>query len=230
MIQKNRCASKNIQDTFSLHVEDILMDKNLVCLLIETTGVSPTYPIELLFKRIFLSVQKGGGEITLNNLARRVLRNVVPESNKCEIISKKFRWVKRHWETVVAEILFLLGTRIDHAQLRVMSQKHKLDEWTDELGNIQVSEERNQQLRETNPMFFNWWCDIKGFEMILIDLKGKAMIKRLTEQVIKDLKGDLVIGWQTLIECCSLLQEQTDDDEDQIDHKNNAKSQKRLQK
>jgi len=208
-VKNNTSTLKEIKECISVHTD--LIQEKLRRILDNTYEKSPIYPLQLLFKRIFLHVSEEG-EITLKDLRRRVMRNADTNKNGCEVLSTKDSknnevkqahdtlvpsWTRRHWSTLIAELLFFLGTRLAEAELAEIAGMERVRKAT-----------RNvikQTLVNTEHPYLEWWSTIEQYEDIQFDTQGKLLIKMITEEITKDCNDDLVIGWYKLIECCSAL-------------------------
>lgn len=128
------------------------------------------------------------------------------KNNKCDVISSKettaesstsyMSWVNKHWHSLICELIFVLGNRLMKAYMRKCGITLKKED------DIQLFKNR---FKNIYCPFATWWSQIDREEDISLDKEGKGLIQNLKQELVDDCKIDLVNGWHTLIDCCSLF-------------------------
>ncbi len=205
--QKEVIVLDDIEAVFPMNLQDDLVDAKLRVILEESEDKEATHPLHLLFRRIFLSVKKGG-EMTLKNLTRRVMRNF--KDRGCEVFKlqdDQCKWVKRMSANIIAELLFMLGTKLMFAKMSTEMSTQDLN-LLHQNENPKAQQDNRKILKTCDHTFISWWAtNINSSDDLLVDPKARKLIQALTVEVSKDCEDGLVSGWHTLIDCFALLQE-----------------------
>lgn len=204
-LHNNSYTLRDVKESLNGDVLDSLLDAKLVTLLEESTHKAPTHALHILFRKVFLRVHHSG--ITLKSLSKRVLRKLDQnEDEPCDVLRSVRRdgkttisWSRKHWSSLISELLYLLGTRLIQVHFRHYSTSFSYE------MKFTNKEVYKQRLKNSKSHFANWWAEMDREEDIALSKDGSKLITTLTQEIVSDCKDDLVNGWQSLIDCCSLL-------------------------
>lgn len=207
-IRNSVSSLHNIKQILNANSVDEIMDTNLQRLLEESVGKSPTHPLHILFRKIFIHVN---GRFTLKSLSRHVIRKNKSEDDNCSTLdfaeyqdSEASRtriyifWAHKQWHSLICELIFALGNCLMRAYIR----KNKIT--IDKSKDLRAYKNR---FKNVFTPFAIWWSQIDREEDISLSKEGKFLISELKQEIIDDCKRDTVNGWHSLIECCSLFGE-----------------------
>lgn len=155
--------------------------------------------LRFAFQKIFQRV-RSGGILRLNDMARRCIRITKKSGGNCEVIENNFgqlSWSKRHWSTLICELLFNLAKQLEtSSQVYYEEHGHQTD-----CGGENVVLVEGQYYYQ-HP-FLQWWSNVEGVDYFGRDKRVEILIADTTKRLIDDCRYDLVAGWHLLIEIMS---------------------------
>lgn len=195
-------------------------------------------PLRILYEHMFES--KIDHANSFQDLHRRPFHMENNPSGNCDILARdvSLRWEAKHWQSLLSDILFMLGKRIfrymddldidylieePQTKKEASSDENEFYETEEQeqkakkkrREKIKMKAEKDKAKEEARRIanihpFVKWWRTIKGAQTLQDDPDVSKLMAAISSRLIADCKNDTSVGWHRLINYCRFLHERGD--------------------
>lgn len=197
-------------------------------------------PLRILYEHMFESKSKDH-MLCFEDLHRRPFHLKHGSNGACDVLTRNvtLEWETKHWQSLLSDILFMLGKRIfeymeaidldylieeeevktpdedpvEEECFETAEEEQKARKKREEKLKLREEKERAKEkarmLANTHP-FVKWWRTIRGAQTLQDDPDVNKLMATISSRLITECRNDTNVGWHRLINYCRCLHEKGD--------------------